>query len=103
MIGLMHFFPYFQVYSPNNMMQPGAQMGQMHLGQEPTEAQVKDVMVGHEIWASLTAGTVEHTSGHVWELGEDWPGSGKTTAFKAQPLPLWSCSLKPPAEVITQR
>lgn len=82
------FFHYFQVYCPNNMLQPRAQMRQMHLGQEPRDPS-QGYNGGTQDFSFMDrAGRVEHTSGHARELGEGWPGSGKTTAFKAQPLPL---------------
>lgn len=68
------FFHYFQVYCPNNMLQPRAQMGQMHLGQEPTETQVKDIMVGHKILASWTEQAEWST---LQAMHENWEKAGQ--------------------------
>lgn len=99
MIGSTQFFPYFQVVCPNSMLQPRVQMGQMHLGQEPTEAQARDVMMGHKVWASVTE---QAEWGPFCATSENWEKAGQVverqpTSLEAQPLPLWTCSLKSPS------
>lgn len=96
MIGSTDFFPYFQVLCPNSMLQARLQMGQMHLGQKPTEAQPMNVMMGHKVWASVSEW------GPFCAMPENWEKAGQvverqTTSLKAQPLSRWTCSLTFPS------